>query len=95
MGVVKLEFAIINDIENLYQKGLSILEKANAQKTVLRGLYSDALIILDQNVVGQANKAIAAANDLGAKDIADKLTKMRDDSKQRAKDNMAIYNALK
>ena len=90
-----VKLSTLSDIETLYEKGLGILSKADSQKSILRGLYSDALIILDQNVIGQANKAIAIANELGAKEVADKLTKLRDDSKQKAKDNMTIYNALK
>lgn len=62
---------------------------------MLRGLYSDALIILDQNVVGQANNAIKKADELGASDISSKLAKIRDASKALAKENMSTYNALK
>jgi len=90
----KVELGVLQDLENLYNKALNIIKDANSEKSKVKNMYSQALIILDQNIPAQADSAIKKAIDLDANEIADKFKKLKNDSAKLTSEYMKLYTSL-
>ena len=90
----KIELGVLQDLENLYNKALNIIKDANSEKSKVKNMYSQALIILDQNIPAQADSAIKKAIDLDANEIADKFKKLKSDSAKLTSEYMKLYTSL-
>ena len=62
----KVELSKIDDVRDLLKDAKSKFQKADSIKKELRSLISDAMIMADMNVKGQATNLIKQAEDLGA-----------------------------
>ena len=90
----KVELGVLQDLESLFEKAVNFIKEADVEKQKLKGLYSKALIILDQNIPAQADTAIKKAIDLDANEVADKFKKLKSDSLKLSSEYKKIYNSL-
>ena len=91
---IKIELGKVQDIEELYQKGKSLIDEANLEKAKLKSKYSNALIILELNVDGQVQNALKAAKELGVDEISQQLTEINSKAKKLANEYKSLYKAL-
>ena len=90
----KVELGILQDLQALFDKGFNMIKEANAEKQKVKNMYSQALIILDQNIPAQADNAIKKAIDLDATEVADKFKKLKNDAEKLSSEYMKLYNSL-
>jgi hypothetical protein len=91
---IKIELGKVQDIEELYQKGKSLIDEANLEKAKLKSKYSNALIILELNVDGQVQNALKAAKELGVDEISQQLMEINSKAKKLANEYKSLYKAL-
>ncbi len=92
---IKVELGKVQDITELYLKAKKMIDDADTEKSKLRIMYSDALIILQFNIDAQVEKALKAATELGADDIIQQLNEVNSKSKKLASNYTGLYNSLK
>ncbi len=90
----KVELGVLQDLQSLFDKAFNIIKDANAEKQKVKNMYSQALIILDQNIPAQADSAIKKALDLDANEVADKFKKLKNDSAKLTSEYMKLYTSL-
>jgi hypothetical protein len=91
---ITIKLGKVQDIEELYQKGKSLIDEANLEKAKLKSKYSNALIILELNVDGQVQNALKAAKELGVDEISQQLTEINSKAKKLANEYKSLYKAL-
>lgn len=91
----KLELSKIDDVRGLLKDAKSKFQKADSIKKELRSLISDAMIMADMNVKGQATNLIKQAEDLGADKIVSELKSMISEGQKLTNEHKTLYNALK
>lgn len=91
----KVELSKIDDVRDLLKDAKSKFQKADSIKKELRSLISDAMIMADMNVKGQATNLIKQAEDLGADKIVSELKSMISEGQKLTNEYKTLYNALK
>ena len=91
----KVELSKIDDVRDLLKDAKSKFQKADSIKKELRSLISDAMIMADMNVKGQATNLIKQAEDLGADKIVSELKSMISEVQKLTNEYKTLYNALK
>ena len=91
----KVELSKVDDVEKLLNEAKNKFKKADTLKKELRGVISDAMIIADFNIKGQATKLIQQAKELGADNIVKQLEDIISQGKKMTNEYKSIYNLLK
>jgi len=90
----KVELGLVDDVEKLLEKAEKSFKDAKDKLAKAKDVFSNTLILADQNIPPNLKKAQQAAKDLGIDDVVNKLDKIESRAKEIVESSMKIYKNI-